>query len=115
MHWGHKAADKGDYGGMGVLGQLYQKGLGTQEDCVEACKWYSVALTLAPTDYCVGISQKFKDELTATMSPNEIAEAERLASEWRAAFEKQASVARQTVATSAAVRERQSWWHRLWS
>ena len=86
MEWYHKAADQGHAQAEKDLGVLYFKGQGVARDYVEAHKWYSIAASRVSAS----LQQIFaagRDEIAALMTPQQIAEAQKLAGEWQAAFE----------------------------
>ena len=79
--WYRKAADQGVARAQFNLGVMYSQGQGVAQDRVEAYKWMSLAATLEE-------SAAARDKLAQQMTPAQIAEAERRAQEWTAAFEK---------------------------
>lgn len=86
MEWYHKAAEQGHAQAEKDLGVLYFKGRGVARDYVEAHKWYSIAASRV----AVSLQQIFaagRDEIAALMTPQQIAEAQKLAGEWQVAFE----------------------------
>ncbi len=60
------------------LGILYSQGRGVPKDSVQAYRWYTLAA--AQGDDLAG---KFKDHLEKSMTLDELAEAQRLAREWK--------------------------------
>jgi len=78
MKWFRLAAEQGHRGAMKTLSFLYWGGEGVARDYVEAYMWYSLAATLGnePT-------RAARDVIARAMTPAQIAEAERLAREWR--------------------------------
>ena len=86
--WYRKAAEQGHVRPQHSLASMYANGEGVPQDDVEAHKWYNLAAsrTLVPT------SQKryaeLRDLTAKRMTPQQIAEAQGLAREWQAAFEK---------------------------
>ena len=86
--WYRKAAEQGYVRPQHSLASMYANGEGVPQDYVAAHKWYILAAsrTLVPT------SQKryaeLRDLTAKRMTPQQIAEAQRLANEWQAAFEK---------------------------
>ena len=83
--WYRKAAEQGNPGGQYNLGALYERGNGVPQDYVQALKWYSLAASR------LGASQlETSDAITRTsnavaakMTPAQIAEAQKLAREWK--------------------------------
>ena len=61
-----------------LVAQYYDRGEGVERDRIQAFKWYSLAEPAWPEAI-----QHFKDKLGKQMTLSEIAEAERLAREWK--------------------------------
>ncbi len=62
------------------LGIMYATGRGVQQDYVQAYLWFSLAAAQGH-----GSAQKFRDNVLAEdMTPAQVADAERLAREWKA-------------------------------
>jgi uncharacterized protein len=80
--WLRKAADKGNANAQSDLGWIYQNGYGVPQDNVRALMWFDLAVSGASDAEISGMAAKFRDELTAKMTPAQIAEAQRLAREW---------------------------------
>ena len=76
------AAERGDPAGQYLLGLMYDKGLGVDRDDVLAYKWLDLAAAAAPVrereDYL-----RIRDAVASKMSPDQIAEGQRLAIGWR--------------------------------
>jgi hypothetical protein len=85
--WFRKAAEQGYAVAQFNLGMAYASGLGVPQDDVEAHKWLDLA-----TAASMGVSEKkyadARDSLAKRMTPEQLAEAQKRASEWTAAFEK---------------------------
>jgi TPR repeat protein len=84
VKWFGKAATKGAAYGQFSLGLLYAGGLGIPQDKVQSFKWFTLAAAVFPP------ASKESDEaiknanlIAAKMTPAEIAEAQRLAKEWK--------------------------------
>ena len=78
VNWYKKAAEQGDAGAQFNLGVMYFKGQGVQEDYVHAHKWLNLS--------AVGGNEeniRTRNLVAARMTPQQIAEAQRLAREWR--------------------------------
>ena len=60
------------------LGGRYVKGQGVPQDYVEAHKWFNRAAAAGDTD-----GKKGRDAIATVMTPAQIAEAQKLAREWR--------------------------------
>jgi TPR repeat protein len=83
--WYEKAAQQGSALAQYSVAALSEKGLGTPKDLVKAYKWYSIAAARAATSKEKSDDAiKGRDRVAAQMTPEEIAEARRQASEWKA-------------------------------
>ena len=78
MRWYLKAADQGYAAAQYDLGIIYDNGLGVTQDYVQAHTWYNIAAARG-----LKIGRKSRDLLAKTMSPEQIAEAQKLAREWK--------------------------------
>ena len=80
--WYEKAAAQGDATAQVNLGWLYAEGHGVSQDDVRAYMWYNLA-----TPHLTGDEQKLvannRDEIAGRMTPAQIAEAQKLAREWK--------------------------------
>jgi len=76
--WHRKAAEQGYAPSQGILGFMYSWGEGVPQDYVMAHMWYN--LTAAQGD---SEDRKILDNLSLRMTPAQIAEAQRLAREWK--------------------------------
>ena len=76
--WYRKAAEQGDADGQGLLGMAFALGEGVPKDYVEAHKWASLA---ASQGYAP--AKQLRDLMARWMTPAQIAEAQRLAREWK--------------------------------
>jgi len=74
LKWSRNAADQGDAFAQYNLGQMYRKGQGV----VQAHMWYNLAATRGQK-----IAKKNRDLLAKQMTPEQIAEAQKLAREWK--------------------------------
>ena len=72
------AADAGDGRAMLALGRLHLQGLGVLQDYVQAHKWFNLAASRGEPE-----AVQARDELAAKMTPEERAEARKLARVWR--------------------------------
>ena len=78
--WRRKAADQGYAGAQVWLGNNYRDGEGVPRSYVLAYMWYSLA---AASPIGIGYDAPgSRDRLAARMTPDQIAEAQRLAREW---------------------------------
>jgi TPR repeat protein len=74
--WYRKAAEQDNLAMQAALGELYEQGRGVPQDYVLADMWFNLAARDA-SEY----SRKKRDEMAAKMTPDQIAEAQRLARE----------------------------------
>ena len=76
--WYLLAADQGLDGAQYNLGRVYSLGLGVSKDNVEADKWFSLAAASGFTE-----AAEARKSVEAKMSREQVAEAQKLAREWR--------------------------------
>lgn len=78
-------AESGDADAQYELGVMYQVGEDLPQDYVQAYKWYSIAAArFPPEDKSMSErAVKNRDRIAAMMTPGQIAEARRLAADWR--------------------------------
>ena len=85
--WYRKAAEQGNTGAQINLGVMYRNGRGVPQDYVEAHKWYNLGASRVSAEN-QKIFAEARDAVAQLMTPQQLAEAQRLAREWLAAFEK---------------------------
>src|SRR5262249_21414183 len=78
--WISTAAEQGEGNAQANLGALYLAGRGVPRDLVQAYKWYQLSQQNGQTDWSGELQQ-----MTREMSASEIADAKRMAVEWRPA------------------------------
>jgi hypothetical protein len=78
IRWYRKAAKQGDAMAQHSLGVMYYTGLGVPQDHVEAHKWFNLATAAGDAG-----AAKYRDLTSKLMTAAQIAEAQRLAREWR--------------------------------
>ena len=78
VKWYRLAADQGYARAQFNLGLMYAKGEGVPEDNVQAHKWFNLAGAGGDEG-----GRKYRDIVATKMTPAQIAEAQRLAHEWR--------------------------------
>jgi len=76
--WYRKAADQGYAHAQFNLGFMYKEGLGVPQDYVQAHMWFSLAATTGDRGAAEG-----RDNVANLMTPSQIAEAQKLAREWK--------------------------------
>jgi len=80
--WYRRAADQGVAGAQYNLGAMYADGHGVALDYVEAYKWLSIAASRFPAGYRDD-PVRMRDLVAAKMTLAQIAEAQKLAREWK--------------------------------
>ena len=80
--WIRKAAEQGHAGAQLSLGLIYREGRGAPQDYAQAYMWFSLASLASDADIRIRGSEN-RDALAARMTPAEIAEAQRMAREWK--------------------------------
>jgi TPR repeat protein len=83
--WYGRAAEQGDADAANNLGVMYSDGRGAPKDLVEAHKWFALAAMRYPASEQKNrdTAQKNVDKLAKKMTPAEIAQAQKLAREWK--------------------------------
>jgi len=84
--WYRKCASPGNWQGQMSLGDLYIEGKGVPKDLVLAYMWLNLAAATAPQNDLVSMGNniaKQRDALATMMTPEQIAEAQRLSREWK--------------------------------
>jgi len=80
--WFRKAADQGLAGAQFNLGLAYAKGQGVPQDYTQAHMWLNLSASRALDDTVRRAAVIHREELAAKMTPEQIAEAQRMAREW---------------------------------
>ncbi len=78
MKWYRKAADQGNAKAQSNLGLMYDNGQGVTQDYVQAHMWLNLAAAQGQKE-----AEKFRGSLAKMMTPAQIAEAQKLAREWK--------------------------------
>jgi TPR repeat protein len=81
--WYEKAAAQGHAGAQNNLGGLYEFGHGVTRDDVRAYMWYHLAAAHPVGDEWRDQAAEHRDELAGLMTSAQIAEAKKLAREWK--------------------------------
>ena len=88
--WYRKAAEQGNAAAQANLGGLYLNGQGVPRDYVQAYKWLNLAVSRSEasekSNFEVAIYAR--DEAMKRMTPAQIAEAQKLAREWKPKLER---------------------------
>lgn len=80
VRWYHKAAEQGHFPAQFNLGGMYENGAGVPQNYVQAYKWYSLS---AAREEVGSAARMSRDEVATKMTPAQIAEAQKLAREWK--------------------------------
>jgi hypothetical protein len=85
FQWYRKAAEQGLADAQNNLGVVYECGLSVPKDSVLAYKWYTLASSRFPSSEQEKqeVAASHRDRIASRMTPAQIAEAQRLAGEWR--------------------------------
>ena len=78
LRWYRKAANQGEALAQMKLGLMYNSGLGVTQDYVQAHMWYNLAAAQGDKN-----AREFRDSLAEKMTPDQVAEAQKLAREWK--------------------------------
>lgn len=83
--WYRKAADQGYAEAQSNLGLMYELGQGVPQDFVQAHMWFNLAASRLPASGKVNreLAVKNRDAVAAKMTPAQIADAQKLAREWK--------------------------------
>ena len=71
-------AEKGNAGAQFSLGFMYEKGQGVPQDYVQAYMWFNLAAAQGTKG-----AAEWREHVAAHMTPAQIAEAQKMASEWK--------------------------------
>ena len=77
VEWYRRAAERGTATAQDNLGVMYAKGLGVPQDYGRAHMWFNLAAANGSTN-----ALENRDRMTKLMTPQQIAEAQRMAREW---------------------------------
>ena len=81
--WLRKAADQGYASAQFNLGVMYATGQGVAQDDVQSYKWFNVSAAGTEDAEMREMATEGRDIVALRMTPAQIAEAQRLASEWK--------------------------------
>ncbi len=82
--WYRKAAEQGVAVAQRSLGAMYYNGEGVPQDYVQAHMWFNLAASSFPSGEKRDTAVKNRDIVAEKMTPAQIAEAQKLAREWKA-------------------------------
>lgn len=77
-YWFRRAAERGEVPAQVKLGLIYEKGLGVPQNNILAHMWLNLAALKGNE-----VAKSSRDSVAQRMTPAQIAEAERLAREWK--------------------------------
>lgn len=82
--WFRRAADQGHPEAQYVLGRMYHRGEGVPQNYVEAHKWLNLAVALLEDSSFIprDRAMEYRDRVAIFLSPEQLAQANRLAEEW---------------------------------
>jgi hypothetical protein len=83
VKWYRLAAEKGEAYAQHNLGNMYRDGKSVPQDYVQAHKWYNLAASRLSEKQSRDSAFESRDLLAAKMTPAQIAEAQKLAREWK--------------------------------
>jgi TPR repeat protein len=83
VKWYRLAADQGLASAQGGLGWMYAQGQGVAQDYVLAHMWSNLAASREKDATLRDMAIKLRDQAAAMMTPAQLAEAQRLAREWK--------------------------------
>jgi hypothetical protein len=89
MKWHRKAAEQGEAIAQALVGLMYKDGQGVPQDYVQAHKWLNLAAARFAASQSESREQsvKSRDRVAKKMTAAQIAEAQRLAREWKPKYE----------------------------
>ena len=82
-YWLQQAAELGNHHAQQLLAYHYRDGLGIAQNKVEAYKWLELAIPKLKPSPARDSWIELREQLGETMTAQEVAEAERLARDWR--------------------------------
>ena len=84
LKWYRKAAEQGNAKAQNNLALMYAKGQGVPQDYVQAHKWFNLAAAGATDKEVRDRATNNRDTVAAKMNSTQVAEAQKLAREWKA-------------------------------
>ncbi len=86
--WYRRAAEQGNAVAEIRLARQYAEGVGLPRDDVQAFKWFTIAAARAADSYARTNAAKGRDTTATKLTPVQVAEAERLARDWKPKMER---------------------------
>jgi uncharacterized protein len=86
VKWYRKAADQGNVKAQLLMGDMYYNGISVTQDYVLAHMWWNLSAA-GPKGQAQEMAAKKRDKVAKAMTPQQIAEAQRLAQEWKPKME----------------------------
>ena len=83
VKWLRRAAEQGEASAQYNVGLMYDKGEGVRQDYVQAHLWYNLAASSQKELEKRDRAARNRDRIAAKMTPQQVAEAQRLAREWK--------------------------------
>ncbi len=83
VNWYRRAAEQGLAEARSSLGYMYHTGRGVAQDYVQAHLWHNLAVLRMPPGETRDIAVRNRDRAEKRMTPAQVAEAQRLAREWK--------------------------------
>ena len=83
IKWYRLAAEQGYGHALLFLGLRYSAGEGVTQDYVQAHMWVNLAAAHLPRGELCGVAIRARDAMEVLMTPDQLAEAQRLASKWK--------------------------------
>lgn len=82
LKWHTLAAKRGNASAQAIIGLMYATGRGVQQDFVSAYKWHALAAENSSDGKFIRDERVARDDVARRMTPEQIAEAQRLVREW---------------------------------
>lgn len=84
LKWHTLAAEQGNANAQSVLGSMYATGRGVRQDFVRAYMWHALAAENSNPGRFMRDERVARDEVARQMTPEQIAEAQKLTRDWTA-------------------------------